>query len=68
VQEKEGKGRKHVKNEKEDLMIGRLMAEDTDRSAADISAKMERKGVKISPTSVRQSKAGDSSSRWQSPF
>lgn len=54
VQDQEGRGRNRITTEKEDQMIGNLMAEDSDRSAANISNIMEAKGVTISPPSVRR--------------
>jgi len=50
----EGRGRKRITTEKQDAMIGDLMTKDTDRTGAEISAIMGRKGVEISPTTVRQ--------------
>jgi len=54
VQDKEGRGRNRKTTERQDNMIGALMEQDTEQSAAGISEILQTKGVDISPTTVRQ--------------
>lgn len=54
VLDKEGQGRKPVTNERQDEMIHKAMLADPNQSSTEISEKMKRKGVAISPPSVRR--------------
>jgi len=48
------RGRNRKTTERQDNMIGALMEQDTEQSAAGISEILQAKGVDISPTTVRQ--------------